>query len=43
MRRQNLNGDGAVKASVLGAIHFSHAAGAQRGEDFVGTKFRARG
>ena len=43
MRRQNLDGDGAVEAGVLGAIDLAHAARAKRREDFVGTEFGARG
>ena len=43
MRRQNLDGDGAVEACVLGAIDFAHAASAERRKDFVRTELRARG
>ena len=42
MRRQNLDGDGAVEASVLGAIDLAHAACAERREDFVGTELWCR-
>ena len=37
MRGKNLDGDSAVEAGVARAIDFSHAAGAERRDDFVGT------
>ena len=40
MRRQNLDGHGAVKAGVPGAINLAHPARAQRREDFVRPEFR---
>jgi hypothetical protein len=40
--RQNLNGDKAVEASVPGAIHFAHSAGAKYRLNFVLTEFCAR-
>ena len=43
MRRKNLDGDGAVEASVERAIDLAHAARAQRRLNFVRTEFRARG
>jgi hypothetical protein len=41
MRREYLDGYGAVKARVAGAIHFAHAAGTERRLNFVRTKLRA--
>ena len=32
---QDLDRDGAVEPGVAGFVHFAHAAGAERGEDFV--------
>ena len=43
MRGENLDGDGAVEAGVIGAVDFAHAAGAERGLNFVGAEFCARG
>jgi hypothetical protein len=43
MRRQNLDGNGAVEPGVLGPIHLTHATRAERRFDFVGAKSRARG
>ena len=40
---QNLDGDVASEARVAGAIHFAHAAGAERRLNFVGAKLAARG
>ena len=37
IRGQDLDGDGPLQARVSRAIHFAHAASAQRREDFVGT------
>ena len=36
---QNLDGDGAVEPRVAGFVHFAHASGAERGEDFVRAEF----
>ena len=36
MRRQNLDGDNAVEAGILGAVNLTHPARANTGEDFVG-------
>ena len=41
--RQNFQGDIAPEACVFGAIDFAHAARAKRRQNFIGTKFRARG
>ena len=38
MRGQDLDGDVAVETRVAGAIDLAHAAGAERGDDFVGTE-----
>src|SRR5260370_25319240 len=35
MRRQNFDGNNAVEPCVAGAIHFSHPARTDSGEDFV--------
>ena len=35
VRGQDLDGDGALQASVAGAVHLTHAAGAGRGLDLV--------
>jgi hypothetical protein len=43
MNGKDFDGDGAVEARVCRAIDFSHASGAQRGNDFVGAEFRASG
>jgi hypothetical protein len=43
MQRQNLDRDGAVEAGVLGAIHLTHSARTNSGQDFVGAQFRANG
>ena len=40
---QDLERDGAIQASVARAIDLAHAAGAERGEDFVGTEAGAGG
>ena len=37
MRRQDLDGDGAVEAGVLGAIDLAHAASAKGRNNFIGT------
>src|SRR5260370_599066 len=36
LRRQNLDGDDAVQPRVAGAVHLTHPARANAGEDFVG-------
>ena len=38
---ENFEGDVAAKTRIAGARDFSHAAGAERGDDFVGAKFCA--
>ncbi len=43
MRRQNLDGNGAVEAGVLGTIDFSHAARAEGRLNLVRAEFRAGG
>jgi len=43
MRRQNLDGNGAVEPGVLGAIHLAHTSRAERRLNFIRTKFRTRG
>ena len=35
---QDLDGDGAIKTGVAGSIDFAHAAGADPGDDFIGTE-----
>ena len=40
---QHLHGYIARQARVAGAVHFSHPAGAQRGEDLIGPKEGALG
>ena len=41
--RQDLDGDGAVEASVARLVDFAHSSSADRGEDFVGAEFVAGG
>ena len=41
-RREDLDCDIAAQAGVAGSIHFTHAAGADQGNDFIGAEFRAR-
>ena len=36
MRRQNLDGDDAVQASIFSAVNFAHSAHTDGREDFVG-------
>src|SRR5208337_1575295 len=43
MMRQNLDRDRPFKPGVACAVDFAHTARTQRGLDFVGTKFGARG
>jgi len=43
MRRQNLDGNRAVKTRIPGAVHLAHAASPERRLDLVGTEFRAGG
>ena len=43
MTREDFDRDGAVQASVLGAIHLAHAAGADGRKDFVRAEFCAHG
>src|SRR5450631_1817273 len=43
MGRQNLDGNGAVKAGVAGTVDFSHSASAKGSEDFVRSELRAGG
>jgi hypothetical protein len=38
---KHFDGNGAVEARVFGAIHFTHAAGSERGYDFVRAKASA--
>src|SRR5688572_11528479 len=40
-RRENLDGDVAAEAFVLGAIHLAHAAFPERGEHFIATETSA--
>lgn len=40
--RQHLDRNVAAKTGIAGAINLSHAARAQKGNNFVGTKLRAR-
>jgi len=40
---QDFYGDGAIEASVEGAIDLAHTAGTERRLDFVRTEFGARG
>ena len=40
---QDLDGDGAVEASVAGPVHFAHSSSADRGEHFVGAESVAGG
>jgi hypothetical protein len=40
-RRQELQGDVALQSRVARAVDFSHAAGAERGDDLVGADGRA--
>ena len=35
MRRQNFDGDNAVKASIAGAVYLAHSTRTDGGEDFV--------
>jgi hypothetical protein len=42
MSEKNFDGDGTIKARVLGAVDLAHAACAQRRLDFVGPEFMAR-
>ena len=35
MRRQDLDGDGAPKLRIVGAVHLSHASGAEQRVDLV--------
>src|SRR5262249_51751211 len=42
LRGENLDGDAAVQPRIFGAIHFAHAASAERGDDFIGTKLCTR-
>jgi len=41
-RREDLDCDIPAQAGVAGSIHFTHAAGADQGNDFIGPEFRAR-
>ncbi len=41
--RQNLDGNIAPQPCIASAIHFAHAAGAERRQDFIGTELSARG
>src|SRR5882672_9988765 len=43
MRRQDLDGYGAVKAGVARAVHLAHAARSQRRLDLIWTELGARG
>ncbi len=43
LRRQDFDRDCAIEARVAGAIDLSHAAGADRRDDFVGTEPRSAG
>ena len=43
MSGENLDGNGAIEARVFRAVDLAHAAGAERGLNFVGTEFCARG
>ena len=43
MRRQDLHRHGAIQTRVARAINLTHPARAQRGLNFVGSKFRAGG
>ena len=36
VRREDLDGNGAVEALVARAIHFAHSTGANRRHDFIG-------
>ena len=40
---ENFDGDSAVKARVACAVHFAHAAGAERRLNFVRAEFRSGG
>src|SRR5438270_3393951 len=42
MGGQNLDGNGAVKTRIPGAIHLAHTARTQRTLNFIRTEFRAR-
>ena len=42
MRRQHLDGDRSRQPRVRGFVDFAHAAGADRGDDFVGSESSAR-
>jgi hypothetical protein len=42
LRGENLNRYRAIKACVIGAIHFAHAARTERDADLVGTKLCTR-
>jgi hypothetical protein len=39
--RQDLNGNRAIEPGITRAIHFAHAAGAQRSRYFIGSETRA--
>jgi hypothetical protein len=41
VRRQHLDGDGAIQPRIARAIHFAHAARPERGDDLVGTNSTA--
>jgi hypothetical protein len=41
MLRQNLDRYGAIKPGVTGTVHLPHAAGPQKGLDFIGPEFRS--
>ena len=43
MSRENLDSYSAIEARVFRPVDFSHTAGAERGLNFVRSKFRARG
>jgi hypothetical protein len=42
LRGENLDGDGAVQPRILGAVHLSHPARAERDADLIGTKLCTR-
>ena len=41
--RQHLDRNRSLQASIEGAIHFAHAARAQRRKNFIGTEFGTEG
>lgn len=43
MRGKNFHGHSAIETSVAGAVDVPHAAGAERGKDFVRAEFGAGG